>query len=359
MKRITHSDYVSWVNHNRPEYVVEGQYVNTNTKIEHKHIHTGLSWMCSPDKFKQGVGHPSVTRRNPAVITTNEYKQWVADNRSDFIVLGEYVNTVTKIMHQHIPSNTLWECAPGKFKLGHNPPSFSNNVRITNDSYDKFLQSNHIGLIRLDDVTRKVTSIAHQNTQNGEIIYVSPKNILQNKHYDFAKIRNSDTYTSWLLSNRPEYELIGHYVTSHTKTVHRHIPTDTLWNVKPNNVQQGQSSPHISGNGYSTRSLMWLEFIKSNENIDIQHAENGGEFIILGIGKVDGYSKLYNTVFEYHGDFWHGNPLLYDADDVNPVNYQTYGSLFNATMERDQRIVDAGFNLVIMWDSQLDDLLQG
>ena len=43
------------------------------------------------------------------------------------------------------------------------------------------------------------------------------------------------------------------------------------------------------------------------ENIPIQHAENGGEFYIQGIGKVDGYCQETNTVYEFHGSYWHGN----------------------------------------------------
>ena len=33
--------------------------------------------------------------------------------------------------------------------------------------------------------------------------------------------------------------------------------------------------------------------------------------------------KETNTIFEYHGDFWHGNPKIYKPDDMNNVSKRT------------------------------------
>ena len=64
--------------------------------------------------------------------------------------------------------------------------------------------------------------------------------------------------------------------------------------------------------GYSKSQIIWLTEIEKIEEINIQHAcKDGGEFVIPGIGKVDGYCKENNTVYEYHGDYWHGNPKVY------------------------------------------------
>jgi hypothetical protein len=41
---------------------------------------------------------------------------------------------------------------------------------------------------------------------------------------------------------------------------------------------------------YSKESICWLEFIMSKENINIQHALNGGEKQKIG-NKVDGYCE--------------------------------------------------------------------
>lgn len=110
--------------------------------------------------------------------------------------------------------------------------------------------------------------------------------------------------------------------------------------------------------GYSKMQIKWLQYLVSLYNINIIHAENGGEFKIKGIGKVDGYCKENNTVYEFHGDFFHGNPVRFHPDDINPIVHKSYGYLYNKTLERDEKIRLNGYNLITMWESQYKILKQ-
>ena len=67
--------------------------------------------------------------------------------------------------------------------------------------------------------------------------------------------------------------------------------------------------------------------------------------------KADGYCKETNTIFEYHGDFWHGNPKIYKTDDMNNVSKRTMGTLYKRTINREQKIKELGYNLEVMWES--------
>jgi len=102
--------------------------------------------------------------------------------------------------------------------------------------------------------------------------------------------------------------------------------------------------------GFSKISIEWLNSISERENIHIQCAVNDGEYKIQGIGKVDGYCQETNTVYEFHGDFWYGNPLLFNPEDINPVNNKKYGDLYNKTIIRDELIISKGYNLVTIWE---------
>ena len=55
-------------------------------------------------------------------------------------------------------------------------------------------------------------------------------------------------------------------------------------------------------------------------------------------------------IYEFHGDFWHGNPKLYNQISINKRNGKTYGELYQNTLEREQQIKDFGYNLVVMWE---------
>lgn len=112
--------------------------------------------------------------------------------------------------------------------------------------------------------------------------------------------------------------------------------------------------------GYSSKAIVWLESIAQKEGIHIQHAENGGEYIIQNEGgkffKMDGYCKETNTVYEFYGDFWHGNPKIYESSDYNEKAKKTYGELYSTTLWREGIIKGKGYNFVSIWESEYDRL---
>ena len=120
---------------------------------------------------------------------------------------------------------------------------------------------------------------------------------------------------------------------------------------KPSDHLSGCGCPKCWKANYSKQSILYLNFIALLNKINIQHAENGNEYIIDGKIKADGYCKETNTIYEYHGDFWHGNPKAYDLIQINKVNGKPFGELYQKTLEREQLIRDMGFNLVVMWES--------
>jgi hypothetical protein len=67
---------------------------------------------------------------------------------------------------------------------------------------------------------------------------------------------------------------------------------------------------------------------------------------------VDGYDPNTNTVYEYYGDFWHGNPTKYNQSEINPRAYKTYGELYLETLNREVEIRKSGYNLIVIWESE-------
>jgi hypothetical protein len=104
--------------------------------------------------------------------------------------------------------------------------------------------------------------------------------------------------------------------------------------------------------GYSKAQILWLNFIATYYNIHIQHAENDGEYTIPTTRyKADGYCKETSTIYEYHGSYWHGDPNIYDENEINKVNKKTFGELYAITQKKEQLIKDMGYNLAVMWES--------
>jgi len=65
--------------------------------------------------------------------------------------------------------------------------------------------------------------------------------------------------------------------------------------------------------------------------------------------KVDGYDPVTNTVYLYHGKFWHGCPNTYDPEMIHPIIKIPMKELYERTMFYENKIKDAGYNLIVKW----------
>jgi hypothetical protein len=120
------------------------------------------------------------------------------------------------------------------------------------------------------------------------------------------------------------------------------------------------ANDHLKGAGclkcakynYSKSQIIWLELISKMNNIEIQHAMNIGEYKIpTTTFKADGYCKETNTIYEFHGDYWHGNPKIFVQDSMNKTRNITHGKLYENTLKKEQIIKDLGYNLITIWES--------
>ena len=104
--------------------------------------------------------------------------------------------------------------------------------------------------------------------------------------------------------------------------------------------------------GYSAVAIKWLEARAARDGIHIQHAENGGEVAIPGtLFKPDGFCKETATMYEFLGSFFHGDPNLYEAGNINPMLGKPYGQLFSDTMFRLGAIAARGYRVIFVWES--------
>lgn len=65
--------------------------------------------------------------------------------------------------------------------------------------------------------------------------------------------------------------------------------------------------------------------------------------------KVDGFDHLTNTVYLYHGKFWHGCPETFDPEMIHPVVKIPMKDLYEKTIMYENRIKNAGYNLIVKW----------
>ena len=121
------------------------------------------------------------------------------------------------------------------------------------------------------------------------------------------------------------------------------MPKDTIGIIK--NIVRNEM--------FSKISVKWLNWVSDTQDIHIQHAMNGGEYTISNVGKVDGFCRTTNTVYEFQGCFWHGCKKCYTESTINPYNQTEMGELQNRTEIKNQKIRNLGYNLIEIYECEL------
>jgi hypothetical protein len=116
---------------------------------------------------------------------------------------------------------------------------------------------------------------------------------------------------------------------------------------------RGSGCPKCSIAHTSQKARQWLAFLEVS--LDIQHFDNDGEYKIPNSSYfADGYCKDKNIVFEFHGDFWHGNPNRFDHNDINPITKTTYRDLYERTIQKKSFLLQEGYTYIECWESDWD-----
>jgi hypothetical protein len=117
-------------------------------------------------------------------------------------------------------------------------------------------------------------------------------------------------------------------------------------------------SHHLEGKGCSKCShiiskseIQWLNYL--NVPNEFRHK-------VLFVNKkrynLDAYNPITNTVYEFYGDYWHGNPKVFDQEKIHPIRKISYGELYRKTLEKENVLKNAGYNIVSIWEYDWKEL---
>jgi hypothetical protein len=92
----------------------------------------------------------------------------------------------------------------------------------------------------------------------------------------------------------------------------------------------------------------WLHSIRLPNN-----RENRQVFIKINNKKfrVDGYDPDTKTIYEFLGDFWHGNINILEKNEMNPILKKTYFDLYCDWLNRKKIFEENGYNVVFIWEN--------
>jgi ssDNA-binding Zn-finger/Zn-ribbon topoisomerase 1 len=151
--------------------------------------------------------------------------------------------------------------------------------------------------------------------------FVDKANILHNNKYDYSKIEKyTNAHTSIIIVCKKHGEFLQ----------------------TPNNHLYAKNGCPSCGYNTSNTANEWLDSLNiPKQNREVTIIVNGIKY------KVDALHN--NTIYEYFGNFWHGNPEIFDPNDVNPRNKETYGNLYNKTLEKISNLEKSSYKFIYLW----------
>jgi len=66
---------------------------------------------------------------------------------------------------------------------------------------------------------------------------------------------------------------------------------------------------------------------------------------------IDGFDPKTNTIYEFLGDFWHGNPKKFDFNKTNTILKKSFKELYDNTFSRFYNLNRLGYNVKYIWEN--------
>ena len=135
------------------------------------------------------------------------------------------------------------------------------------------------------------------------------------------------------------------------KKVHLICPNNHSLYQEANAHIRGSGCPRCAVGNMSKIEERWLNFIQLKEIYKHKSIRIDGKLFY-----VDGYDPHTNTIYEFFGDYWHGNPEIFDPQDYNKHSKIKFEILFNNTLSRIDYFIKNGYKIVSIWENEFKKL---
>ena len=108
---------------------------------------------------------------------------------------------------------------------------------------------------------------------------------------------------------------------------------------------------HLDGNA-CPKCVKRISF-RETQFLNYAHIPNTKENrqVKISRNQVDGIDLNTNTIYEFLGDYWHGNPMRYNPNEFNKTCHKHHGELYHNTMRRFDELKRLGYNVKYIWEN--------
>lgn len=184
--------------------------------------------------------------------THEEYVTELAIKNPTVEVVGQYVDSYTKILHHCLIHDVYWDVLPPNALKGKGCKECTkeknrNRFIKSHKDYVSQLKEANPNIIVLEKYLGGDTPILHFCKKHKVKWMAYPNNLLKGQgcvecgkeKYHDKKCKNHKDYVKELAIKNPTVEVIEEYIDSHTSILHHCLIHDTYWDLQPANALRG------------------------------------------------------------------------------------------------------------------------
>lgn len=297
--------------------------------------------------------------------TDTEYR--LSIRYGDLEPIEPYINGHVAILHRWIECGHEVMLLPSDVLRKNRILSCSlcKGTRLSIDLYKQKVREKHGDKIKVlsSHYINNITPLRHKCTVCGHKWQARPDSVSNKNATGCPACRNKkltkthEAYVKELKKlSKNKIIIVGGYVNAVTKVEHKCTVCEYTWTPAPRQMlRKGSGCPRCQSTAkYSQTAITWIKKLEKKLKVSIQHAENGGEFSIPGTRwQVDGYAPEINTAFEFYGDAFHGNPILFGPNEYcHPFNKLLKArALYRLTIKRHSVLEEMGYKVIHVWET--------
>ena len=360
--KLSNKEFINKANevHNDEFDYSEIKYINSRTKI--KIIHKDHYFEQTPFDHLRYKNCPiclkqsKLTKENFFEKILNfqnlsKYKYIIPDNIN--LVQNTIIKTIcpthgefSQYIHNVLKGRGCSSCAKRKRLTKNQFIEMANKIHNNKFDYSKIIYINH---------KTKIEIICHNHEQK-YTFYQKPNDHLNgygcNKCFGNKKSNTQEFIekANKIHNHKYDYSLVNYTnATTKIKIICNNHYKSIIFIQSPNKHLHGRGCS-VCGRFISKIENSWLDKIEKELKIKLIR-----QYYIKSLKiRVDGYDPTTNTIYEFYGDFWHGNPKRYNLNNLNKVTKTSYKFLYQKTLEKEFKIIESGYNLVVKWESDIN-----
>ena len=301
-RKKTHEEYLIEVAKVNPNIEVLETYTNAHIKILHKCKICSYKWMAAPMNLLQQNGECPQCHKNEINHKKHEkYVTEVAKINPNIEVLGQYVGNKTKILHKCKKCGYQWFIRPDHISKRKCPFCKPKTPRKTQKQYINEVKNINPYIEVIEDYIDSRVKIKHKCLIDGHEWLARPATILYGTGCPMcaknSQRKTSDCYIKEVANINPNINVIGEYVQSHVKILHRCKICGYEWYATPHKILEGQGCPKCN-DGVSYPNKFIYNFL---EQLEINYLSEKS-FDWSDGRKYDIYIPSLNCIIENHGE---------------------------------------------------------